>query len=41
MNFKKAEIALQNSALSSVVTADFSPAKVKITFPDNFVAYVR
>lgn len=37
MNFKKAEIALQNSALSSVVTADFSPAKVKITFSDNFV----
>jgi hypothetical protein len=37
MNFKKAEIALQNSALSSVVSADFSPAKVKISFTDNFV----
>jgi hypothetical protein len=37
MNFKKAEIALQNSALSSVVSADFSPATVKITFPDKFV----
>jgi hypothetical protein len=36
MNFKKAEIALQNSALSSVVTADFSPSVIKVTFPDNF-----
>lgn len=38
MNFQKAEIALKNSALSSVVTADFSPAKITITFPD---AYTR
>jgi hypothetical protein len=36
MNFKKAEIALQNSALSSVVTADFSPAVIKVSFPDSF-----
>lgn len=36
MNFKKAEIALQNSALSSVVTADFSPTTIKVTFPDNY-----
>ncbi|MFA4848987.1 MAG: PEGA domain-containing protein [Methanoregula sp.] len=38
MNFQKAEIALKNSALSSVVTADFSPAKITLTFPD---AYTR
>jgi hypothetical protein len=36
MNFKKAQIALQNSALSSVVSADFSPAKIVVTFPDKF-----
>jgi len=36
MNFKKAEIALQESALSSVVTADFSPAEISVTFPDNY-----
>lgn len=36
MNFKKAEIALQSSALSSVVTADFSPATITITFPDSY-----
>jgi len=36
MDFKKAEIALQNSAVSSVITADFSPSKVTITFPDNY-----
>jgi hypothetical protein len=36
MNFEKAEIALKNSALSSVVTADFSPAKITITFPDAY-----
>jgi hypothetical protein len=34
MNFLKAEIALKNSALSSVVTADFSPDAITITFPD-------
>jgi hypothetical protein len=38
MNFQKAEIALKESALSSVVTADFTPAKITITFPD---AYTR
>lgn len=36
MNFQKAEIALKNSALNSVVTADFSPDKITITFPDAF-----
>ncbi len=36
MNFKKAEIALQESALSSVVTADFSPSSMKVTFPDRY-----
>jgi hypothetical protein len=36
MDFKKAEIALKNSAVSSVITADFSPAKVTVTFPDNY-----
>lgn len=36
MNFQKAEIALKDSALSSVVSADFTPAKVTITFPDAY-----
>lgn len=36
MDFKKAEIALQNSAISSVVSADFSPEKVTLTFPDSY-----
>jgi hypothetical protein len=36
MNFQKAEIALKNSALSSIVTADFSPAKITVTFPDAY-----
>jgi hypothetical protein len=36
MDFKKAEIALQNSGLSSAVTADFSPATVTLTFPDSY-----
>jgi hypothetical protein len=36
MNFKKAEIALQSSALSSVISADFSPAKISLTFPDGY-----
>lgn len=35
MNFNKAQIALEESALSSVVTADFSPATIKVTFPDG------
>jgi hypothetical protein len=36
MDFKKGEIALQNSGLSSIITADFSPAKVILKFPDNY-----
>jgi hypothetical protein len=36
MDFKKAEIALQNSALSSVVSADFSPETITLTFPDSY-----
>ena len=36
MNFQTAEIALKNSALNNVVTADFSPAKIIITFPDAY-----
>lgn len=36
MDFTKAEIALKNSAVSSVITADFSPAVVTVTFPDNY-----
>jgi hypothetical protein len=36
MNFKKAEIALQESALSRVVTADFSPASITVTLPDGY-----
>jgi hypothetical protein len=36
MNFEKAEIALKNSALNSVITADFSPAKITVTFPDGY-----
>ena len=36
MDFSKAEIALKNSALSSVVTADFSPSKITVTFPDAY-----
>ncbi len=36
MDFRKAEVALQNSAISGVVTADFSPARVLLTFPDSY-----
>jgi len=36
MDFKKAEIALQNSALSSAVSADFSPEKITLIFPDSY-----
>lgn len=36
MNFKKAEIALKSSALSSVVSADFSPSTITVTFPDGY-----
>lgn len=36
MDFKKAEIALQNSAIGDAITADFSPATISLTFPDSF-----
>jgi hypothetical protein len=36
MDFKKGEIALQNSGLSSVITADFSPTTVVVRFPDSY-----
>jgi len=36
MDFKKAEIALKNSAVSSVISADFSPATATVTFPDGY-----
>jgi hypothetical protein len=36
MDFKKAENALQNSALSGVVSADFSPETITLTFPDSY-----
>jgi hypothetical protein len=36
MNFTKAEIALKNSALSNVITADFTPATITVTFPDAY-----
>lgn len=37
MDFKKAQIALQNSGLSSVIAADFSPKIVTVTFPDGYM----
>lgn len=36
MDFKRAEIALKNSAISSVVSADFSPARLVVKFPDGY-----
>jgi len=36
MDFHRAEIALKNSALSSVVSADFSPQRMVVTFPDGY-----
>ena len=36
MDFKKAETALQNSALSGAVSADFSPERITLTFPDSY-----
>lgn len=36
MDFKRAEIALQNSAVSGAVTADFSPERITLTFPDSY-----
>lgn len=36
MDFKKAQIALQNSAVSTVISADFSPETITVTFPDGY-----
>jgi hypothetical protein len=36
MDFSKAEIALKNSALSYVVSADFSPKRLTVRFPDGY-----
>lgn len=36
MDFSKAEIALKNSALSYVISADFTPATTTVKFPDGF-----
>lgn len=36
MDFKKAQTAVESSSVSSVVSADFSPETMKITFPDNY-----
>ncbi|HXX55773.1 MAG TPA: PEGA domain-containing protein [Methanoregula sp.] len=35
MDFTKAAVALQNSGLSSVITADFAPSSITVTFPDH------
>jgi len=36
MDFFRAESALKNSALGSIVSADFSPAKLVVKFPDGY-----
>lgn len=36
MDFKKAEIALENSGLGGAISADFSPEKITVTFPDSY-----
>ena len=36
MDFTKAQVALQNSAAGSVITADFSPGITTVTFPDGY-----
>jgi len=36
MDFSKAQIALQNSAVSTVISADFSPKITTVTFPDGY-----
>jgi PEGA domain. len=36
MDFKKAQVALQNSAVSTVISADFSPKTITVTFPDGY-----
>jgi len=37
MDFKKADVALKNSAVSTVITADFSPSTITVAFPDSYV----
>jgi len=37
MDFKNAQIALQNSAVSTVISADFSPKAITVTFPDGYM----
>lgn len=37
MDFRKAEIALKDSAVSSIITADFSPETATLIFPDGYV----
>jgi len=36
MDFSKAELALENSALSYIISADFSPQRLVVTFPDGY-----
>lgn len=36
LNFSKAEVALKNSALNYLISADFTPSVVKIEFPDGY-----
>lgn len=36
IDFQNAEIALKDSGLSSILSADFSPSKITITFPDAY-----
>lgn len=36
MDFKKAEIALKSSSLGDIVSADFSPGSITLTFPDSY-----
>ncbi|MDD1701901.1 MAG: PEGA domain-containing protein [Methanoregula sp.] len=36
MDFKKAQFAFEGSAVSHIITADFSPKQLTITFPDGF-----
>lgn len=36
MDFKNAQIALENSAVSTVISADFSPKTITVTFPDGY-----
>jgi len=36
MDFSKAQVALKNSAVSTVITADFTPKITTVTFPDGY-----